>query len=296
MLALSMFVRPPAPAMGATQELQPLSVRIVAPPPFDYDESELGRATHQVRLNVTNPNTVPVPLSPLTFRFVPKRNGVEYECTVAPGNIADRWPSKLNPGDTVTAERGITCLTPLPGRYDVDVHARALRGGEDAAEHFVGTFALTIKPSLTPPVPLPWDSRLLAAGDATKEIRPKEKSGRLFVGVINASKEDVAATPFRADLHVSQRGKKNAVCADFSVDLPFARTIPAGHMQSLDVPLQCNFPQEGIYDIDVFVEKGDSRVKLGRYSVRVIVVPVIPIPRPPAYDRQSVARPVGTQT
>ncbi|AKU95227.1 hypothetical protein AKJ09_01891 [Labilithrix luteola] len=283
-------------AIAATSDLQPLSVRIVAPPPFGYDESELGRATHQVRLNVTNPNTVAVPLSPLTFRFVPKREGVEYTCTVAPGNIADRWPSTLNPGDTVTAERGITCLTPLPGRYDVDVHARAERGGEDTKEHFVGTFELTIKPSKTPPVPLPWDSRLLVAADATKEIRPKEKSGRLFVGVINASKGDIAATPFRADLHVSQRGKKNAVCADFSVDLPFTRSIPAGHMQSLDVPLQCNFPQEGIYDIDVTVSKGDSRAKIGRYSVRVIVVPVIPIPRPPVYDQQSIAPPVGGQT
>ncbi|AKU99174.1 hypothetical protein AKJ09_05838 [Labilithrix luteola] len=54
----------------------------------------------------------------------------------------------------------------------------------------------------------------------------------------------------------------------------------------LDVPLKCKFPQEGIYDVDVTLVRDRARVELGTFAVRAIVVPVIPVPRPPVNDRQ----------
>ncbi|WP_146650508.1 hypothetical protein [Labilithrix luteola] len=189
----------------------PLTARIQAPRPLSYDELELGRATHDVRVTLTNPNAEAVPLSELALRFLPRRDGVEYACkeTVS---TSDRWPSELRPGGTVSAERSITCDTPLPGRYDIEVRAHATRAGEDAQDQVLGSFALQIDPGKMPPVALPWDKHLYAAAETTKEIRPGEKSGRLFVAVINGSNDDVTATPLRASLRVRQRGTKKVAC------------------------------------------------------------------------------------
>lgn len=263
----------------------PLMTHIEPPEPLSYDESELGRATHDVRVTLTNPNPVAVPLSELAFRFRPKRDGVEYACkeTVS---TSDRWPSELRPGKTVSADRSITCETPLPGRYDVEVHARAARAGEDAKDQLLGSFPLQIDPGKAPPVALPWDERLYAAAETTKEIRPGEKSGRLFVAVINGSNDDITATPLRASLRVRQRGTKKEACPVHEVQIPFSETLEAGRRQLLDVPLQCKFPREGIYDVDVTIVRDRARVELGTFSVRAIVVPVMPVPRRPVNDRQ----------
>lgn len=266
--------------LAARGDVGRLSIKVAEPGALSFDVTALGRATHQLRLSIGNPSSQPLTLVPLVFRFRPIRDGVAFTCD-EPQGADDRWPATLDPSSSFTLGREVSCETPLPGRYDVEVRGRP-RKGADSEERTYTSFPLTIEPGANPPVRLPWDGNIHASASVTREMRPTKdpNKARVVIAMVNGTRSSVTLAPVQASFHVTRRGMKIVPCADRQVDLSFNGALAPGRTQSLATSLSCELSQEAIYDVDVTIaNSGGTRVKLASQSIRVGVLPPPP-PRP----------------
>jgi hypothetical protein len=267
-----------APTAGA--ELPPVALRFLDPAPLALDATALGRATHRLRVVVKNPGSRAVALPAPVLRFTPIRDGIAFRCD---GVREDpRWQRALEPGESVSIDHDLTCDTPLPGRYDVEVRARAAGDGEGASR-VVGAFTLTIEPGTKEPVKLPWDPHLFAIASGTREIRPgtgAAAGARVVVALVNGTPREVQLSSARASVRVLRRVDQALACADRVVDLAYAGGLAPGRSQTAVVLLPCDFSAEGAYDVYVSLLAGDARVALPRHAIRVAAVPTPPSPPP----------------
>ena len=269
-----------ASPVGARDDATPLVFRVADPPALGFEATALGRASHPVRLVVTNTGRQAAQVEPLAFRFRPVREGVAFACD-EPYGEEPRWPATLDSGASFTITRQVSCETPLPGRYEVDVRGRP-RGGADSDERTYGAFAIQIEPGANPPVRLPWESSLHAAASGTKEMRPTKdpNKARIVVALVNGTKSAITLTPLRAFMRVTRRGSTVAPCAEKGVDLAFSGTLAPGRTVTMATPLGCELPAEAIYDVAVGIGNASgARVHLANHSLRVGVLPPPP-PRP----------------
>ncbi len=252
-----------------------VAVRVIPPAPVSYDATAFGRATHRLRLVATNATRKATTLPPFALRLSATRDGVDYPCRADEG----RTPRVVEPGDSVTIERDVTCETPLPGRYEVDV--RAL-GGRDQLERYLARVTLVIEASSGAPVRLPSDPRLWAAARSTHEIRPGSGEGtgaRVFVALINGTTRDVVVDRSRGSVRVRREGAGTLACPERLVDLPFRGTLVAGRIQSVAIPFACDFSEEGSYEIEVALVTESGRLPISTSTMRVSRLPT-PLPPP----------------
>lgn len=257
-----------------------LTVRVFDPGPISFDATALGRATHPLRFVLANPSTHVIEVKPLAFRFRPVRDGVSYACEEA-ASSDDRWPATLEAKGTYVLSRGVTCETPLPGRYDIEVLARP-RGAPDTAERTYGSFAITVEPGANPPVRLPWQPSLHAAAAGTKDLRPSKdpNSARIVMLLVNGTSTTAALGTLRATMSVTRRGSTVPPCAPRNVDLAFSGSLAPGQTQSLTTPLGCDLSAEAVYDVDIALASAAStKVHIATHAIRVGIIPPPP-PRP----------------
>lgn len=279
----------PLPAAAEKGEAT-LVVRVSDPPTIALETTALGRATHSLRLVLTNSGTKTVQLEPLAFRFRPMRDGVAFSCDDPQGKD-DRWPSTLDGHASFTLTRDVACETPMPGRYDVEMRGRP-RGGSDATERTYGSFAIQIEPGSNPPVRLPWDASLYAAASGTKEMRPTKdpNKARIVVALINPTRAPVALTAVHAVMRVTRRGSTVAPCGVRNVDLAFNGSLAPGRSQTMASPLGCDLSAEAVYDVDLAVTSpSGASVHLATHSIRVGVLP----PPPPRPDDHPIGKVIG---
>jgi hypothetical protein len=259
-----------ASLVRADTGMQPLVVHVTEPAPVSLDETALGRATHSLRVVLTNTGARAMHVEPLALRFRPVRGGVAFSCD-EPESLDDPWPRTLDAGASFALARDVACETPLPGRYEVDVRGRP-RGAPDSAERSYGSFSMQIAPGANPPVRLPWRPSLHGAGSTTKDMRPSNdpKQARFAVGLINGTRAPVPLSPVHATVRVARRGSHVATCAEHGVDLAFTGSLVAGHSQSLSAPLGCVLSAAADYDVDVsLADASGAKVHLGTYVIRV---------------------------
>jgi hypothetical protein len=255
-----------------TQEDTALTLRVQDPPPVAFDSTALGRATHSIQLVVWNRGAQPVALEPITVHFRPMRDSIVFTCD-EPKSRDDRWPASLEAGGTFAFSREVTCDTPLPGRYDVEIRARP-RDAAPSAERIYGSFPLQIDPGPNPPVRIPWKPWLYGAASGTKDMRPSTDpaAAHIVVALINARRAPVTLTPLRATMRITRRGSSIHACPDHSVDLAFSGSLAPGRMQSLATPLGCDISPEGQYDVVVSVANASgAKVRLATHGIRVHV-------------------------
>jgi hypothetical protein len=273
-----------ASAVDATGEPTALAMRVADPPPVAYEATALGRATHSIRLVMTNTGPRTVQLAPVVFRFRPTRDNVTYACEDTTGEAA-RWPATLDAGATFMLRREVSCETPLPGRYEVAMLGRP-RGGADASERVYGSFSLQIEAGANAPVHVPWEPALYAASSSTKDMWPTKdpSSARVVVALINATHVPVALAPVHATLRVTRRGSTAPPCPERGVELAFNGSLASGSSRAVTMPLGCALAAEAIYDVDVSIAGASgARVHVATHSIRV---GVIPPPSPRAEDVQ----------
>jgi hypothetical protein len=249
-----------------------LALRVIDPPVVAFDSTALGRATHSLRLSLTNQGLEQAKVEPLALHFRPVRDGVEFACE-EPRSRDDRWPTTLDRGAAFSFSREVTCDTPLPGRYDVEILGRP-RGVAAAVERTFGSFPLQVEPGSKPPVVLPWERSLHAAASGTKDMRPSKDpfAARIVVALINGTRAPVTLAPVRATMRVTRRGSSAPACAERGVDLAFAGTLAPGRSQSQSTPLGCDISTEALYDVEVSVANGaGTRVRLATHTIRVVV-------------------------
>lgn len=278
--ALAAFSPSPAAAGDEATSATSITFRVMEPPVLSFESTALGRATHPVRVVVTNTGARTVQLDPLAFRVRPVRDGVAFTCDEPRGEEA-RWPATLEPGASFTISKQVSCETPLPGRYDMELRGRP-RGGPDSAERTYGTFAVQIDPGANPPVRLPWEGSLHAAASGTKDMRPTTdpNKARIVVAMINGTKKPLTLAPLRATMRVSRRGSTVAPCAEHSAELAFNGPLAPGQTVSLAAPLRCQLSAEAVYDVDVALTNASgNRVHVATHTIRVGVIPPPP-PRP----------------
>ena len=265
-----------------------LTVRVVDPPSLTYEATALGRATHTLRLVLTNTGTRSAQLEPLAFRFRPLREGVLFSCD-EPQIGDDRWPATLEAGASFTLTREVACDTALPGRYDVEMRARP-RGGPESAERTYGSFVLRIEPGANPPVHVPWDASLQVAASGTKELRPTKdpKAVRIVLAMINGTRAPLTLAPVHASFRVTRRGSTVPPCPERGVDLAFTGALMPGRSQTLATPLGCELFAEAIYDVDIAIANAaGTKVHVATHAVRVGILPPPP-PRPEDVERGKV--------
>ncbi len=254
-----------------------LTMRVSDPPPVPYEATALGRATHSVRLVMTNSGTKTVQLSPVVFRFRATRDNVTFACDDATGEEA-RWPATLDAGASFTLAREVSCETPLPGRYEVALLGRA-RGTADTAERAYGSFSLQIEPGANPPVPVPWETSLSAASSVTRDMRPSKdpSTARVVIALINGSRAPIALGPVHATLRVTRRGSTVPPCPERGVELAFSGSLASGASRALTMPLGCVLSAEAIYDVDVAIANAaGARAHVATHSIRVGILPTPP--------------------
>jgi hypothetical protein len=276
-----------APAVDASGEPTALAMHVADPRPVAYEATALGRATHSIRIAMTNPGTRAVQLAPVVFRFRPTRDNVTYACEDATGEAA-RWPATLDAGATFMLTREVSCETPLPGRYEVEILGRP-RSAPDASERVHGSFSLQIDGGANAPVRVPWEPALYAASSSTKDMWPSKDPGaaRVVLALINPTHGPVALAPAHATLRVTRRGSTAAPCPERGVDLAFNGALSSGGSRAVTMPLGCALAAEAIYDVDVAIAgAGTARVHVATHSIRV---GVIPPPSPRAEDVQPAA-------
>ena len=270
-----------APPVLAGGDAATLTLRVSDPAVVAFDSTALGRATHPLRLVVANQGTQAITLEPLALWFRPVRDGIAFACEESKSRD-DRWPATLEPGGTFAFAREITCDTPLPGRYDVEVRGRA-RSAAAATERKYGSFTLQIDPGTNPPVRIPWEPSLYGAASGTKDMRPTKDpaAARIVVAMINPTRAPVTLAPVRATMRIKRRGYSIQACADRSADLAFSGTLAPGGAQRLATPLGCDISAEGLYDVEVSVANASGvTVRLATHAIRVTVnAPASPGPR-----------------
>ncbi len=261
-----------------------IALRVADPMTVTFDTTALGRATHAVRLVISNPGKQTIALKPLVFQFHPMHAGVAYACEESQGND-DRWPAVLEPGSSFTLTRGVTCETPLVGRYDVEILGRP-RGAPDSVTRTYGSFVLQVEPGANPPVRLPWDTSLHVAASGTKEMRPSDdrRKARIVIAVVNGTRAPVPLSPLHAVLRVSRRGSTVAPCGERTVDLSFSGSLGPGRAQTQTAPLGCDLSAEAVYDVDVsLASPAGARLHVATHTIRVGVLP----PPPPREDSEG---------
>jgi len=266
--------------VAADSGVATLVIRVADPPAVSFEATALGRATHPLRFVMTNSGASSVQLEPLAFRLRPMRDGVLFSCE-APQNRDDRWPSTLDGHASFTLARDVSCETPMPGRYDVELRGRP-RGGPESAERVYGSFGLQIEPGSNPPVRLPWEPSLHAAASGTKEMRPTKdpNKARIVVALINATRAPITVAPLHAVMRVTRRGSTVAPCPAQDVTLAFNGALAPGRSQALSSPLGCDLSAEAVYDVEVSATSpGGASVRLAKHAIRVAVIPPPP-PRP----------------
>jgi hypothetical protein len=273
-LALSVPLLAPA---SASAELPAVAMRFADPPPVTLDAMTLGRATHRVRVLVSNTGRRPVSLASPVLRFTPIRDGIAYACETE-AREETRWPRSLEPRESIEVRHGVTCNTPFPGRYEVQVHARSESEPAEAARA-VGTFALVVEAGASAPVRLPWDSRLWAVASGNREIRPG-RGARVIVALVNGTPRDVDLAPGRAVVRVFRKDDGALVCPERVIDVPFEGTLAPGRTQAIATALPCSLTAEGAYDVAVALLGKTDSVALPRHVVRVASVATPP--QPPA--------------
>lgn len=249
-----------------------LTFRVADPPVLAFDSTALGRATHPLRIVVANQGTLAVALEPLALRVRPVRDGIVFACD-EPRSRDDRWPATLDPGATFAFSREVTCDTPFPGRYDVELRARP-RSAPPSAERVYGSFALQIDPGANPPVRLPWDPSLHGAASGTKDMRPTKDpaAARIVVAMINVTHAPVTLTPVHATVRVTRHGSSTQACPDRGADLAFEGSLAPGRSRWLSTSLGCDISTEALYDVDVWVSNASgARVRLATHAIRVSV-------------------------
>ena len=249
-----------------------LTLKIAEPGVRAYDSTALGRATHTVRLSLSNPTSQAVPTEPMLMRFRPSRDGIPYECD-EPRSRDTRWPRSLDAGATFSFVRDVTCETPLPGRYQVEVLGRA-QSAAPGTERAIGSFAMQIDPGPNPPLAVPWESSIFAAVAGTKDLRPVRdpNAARIVVALVNASKVPVTLGTSRVTLRVSRTGSPVAVCPERIVEMPFAGTLAPGRSQSQSTSLGCDISAEAQYDVEVgLAGPNGARLHLASHPIRVRV-------------------------
>jgi hypothetical protein len=267
-----------ASRVRADTDMTPLALHVTEPAPVTLDETALGRATHSLRVVLTNTGTQTMRVEPLALRFRPVRDGVAFSCD-KPDSLGDPpWPRTLDAGASVTLVRDVACETPLPGRYEVEVRGRP-RDGPDSAERSYGSFFMQIEPGANPPVRLPWRPSLHAAALPTKDMRPSKdpNHARVVVALINGTRAPAPLSPVHATMRVARHGSHVAVCAEHGVDLAFTGSLGAGRSQLLSAPLGCALSAEADYDVHVsLADASGAKVHLGTYAIRVAIIPSIP--------------------
>ena len=267
-----------------------LVIRVTDPPAIAFEATTLGRASHSLKLVITNPGTSPVQIEPLAFRLRPMRDGVVFSCD-EPQSRDDRWPSTLDGRASFTLSRDVSCETPMPGHYDVELRVRP-RGGPDSAERIYGSFGMRIDPGTNPPVRLPWEQSIHAAASGTKEMRPTKdpNKARIVVALINATRTPVALAPVHAVMRVTRRGSTVAPCPVRDVVLDFKGSLASGRSQALSSQLGCELSAEAVYDVDLAIANpSGARVHLTTHSIRVGVLP----PPPPRPEDAPVSKVIG---
>ncbi|MDB5218208.1 MAG: hypothetical protein JWO86_6135 [Myxococcaceae bacterium] len=251
-----------------------LTMRVADPPPISYEATALGRATHSVRLVITNTGTKPAPLTPLVFRFRPTRDNVTFNCEDTSGEPA-RWPPTLEAGASYTLTRDVSCETPVPGRYEVATLGRP-RGGSDASERDYGYFSLQVDAGANAPVHVPWEPALYAASTASSDIWPSKdpSTARVVVALINASRSPLALAPVHATMRVTRRGSTAAPCPERGVELAFNGTLASGSSRTVTMPLGCALAADAIYEVDVAIANAaGTKVHVATHAIRVGVIP-----------------------
>ena len=152
-LVLTLTTRAASLARADT-DARGLGLHVVEPPPVSLDETALGRATHPLRIVLTNTGTRTMEIEPLALRRRPLRNGVAFSCDEADARN-NRWPRTLDAGSSFTLSSDVACTTPLPGRFEVEVRGRP-RSAPDSTERSYGSFFMDIEPGANPPVRVPW--------------------------------------------------------------------------------------------------------------------------------------------
>ncbi len=249
-----------------------LSLKVVDPPVLSFDVTGLGRATHPLRLVLSNRASKAVKIEPLVIHYRPTRDGVTYPCD-DPSARDDRFPATLEANESFSFPQTVTCNTPLPGRYEVEMRARP-RSAPASAERSYGSFPIQIDPGSNPPVRVPWETAVYAAASGTKDMRPSNNpnAARVVIAMINATKAPFVLAPVRATLRVTRRGSSMQACPDRNVDLAFTGTLEVGRSQALSTGLGCDISAEALYDVDVSVANASgARVRIATHGIRVTV-------------------------
>lgn len=220
-------------------------------------------------------------LEPLALRFRAVREGLVFVCE-APRSREDRWPATLDAGETFAFSREVTCDTPLPGRYDVEVYGRP-RSADWSPERAYDSFALQIDPGANPPVRLPWAPSLFGAASGTRDMRPTKDPGgaRIVVAMINSTPVAVTLARVHATMRIRRRGSSVQACPDRGADLGFVGSLAPGGVQRLSTPLGCDISAEALYDVEVWVANASgASVRLATHTIRVTVnAPTSPGPQ-----------------
>jgi hypothetical protein len=260
-----------APAL-ADSDTASLALKVVDPPVLSFDVTGLGRATHPLRLVLSNRAAHAVKIEPLVIHYRPTRDGVTYPCD-EPSGRDDRFPASLEANESFSFPQTVTCNTPLPGRYEVEMRARP-RSAPTSAERSYGSFPLQIDPGSNPPVRVPWETAIYAAASGTKDMRPSNNpnAARIVIAMINATKAPFVLAPVHATLRVTRRGSSVQACPDRNVDLAFTGTLEVGRSQSLGMGLGCDISAEALYDVEVSVANASgARVRIATHGIRVTV-------------------------
>ncbi len=268
-MLVALAVAAPALADGGGASL---ALKVVDPPVLSFDVTGLGRATHPLRLVLTNRSARAVDIEPLVIRYRPTRDGVVYPCD-DPSRRDDRFPASLAANEAYSFSQTVTCNTPLPGRYEVEMRARP-RSAPASAERSYGSFPLQIEPGSNPPVRVPWESAVYAAASGTKDMRPSSNpnAARIVIAMINATKAPFVLAPVHATLRVTRRGSSVQACPDHDVELAFTGTLDVGRSQALSMGLGCDISAEALYDVDVSVANASgAHVRIATHGIRVTV-------------------------
>lgn len=256
-----------APARAEADFRLDVSARPVEAVPLPYAATALGRATHRVHVVLSNPSTQRATLERALFRWTASRGGIAYACE----DRTERNPRedlRLQPGRTVAMEAAVSCETPLPGDYAVQLTVLG------AAGPIGGTsFVISIGAGATAPVRLSGNSGPWIAAAVTREARPSRDAptgARVAIAIINGSKDTLALAPLSAHVRTTARGAKASACADQVTPIGARGELPGGQVHTDWIPLECRLAQEGIYDVRVSVgSAGREPLLIATLALRV---------------------------
>jgi hypothetical protein len=245
-----------------------LTAQPVDPSPVPYAATALGRATHRVHVVLSNPSNQRATLEGATFRWSAFRDGVTYPCEDRTDPNA-RSDIRLQPGRSIALEAVVSCETPLPGDYDVELSVIG-SGGVSASRRFV----VSVGGGENAPLRLPGDARAWFAAAMTREAWPSHNQptgARVAVAVINGSKETLGLAPLLMRLRTTVRGSGKRACVDQIVPISTRGEVAPGRVQPTWIPLDCRIKEAGLYDVHVSIssESAPAPRSIGKLVLRV---------------------------